>query len=413
LNYAQPEMSPIVPNTSSFSVMEECMQSYQLTSRVSAWIFIVVLALTGGATAQKYQQTNLDSDIVGLASNPPAGQPDKPLLNPWGIAAGPGSPLWVADNNGGVSTLYNGAGVLQGLVVNIPPTVNGKGTGTPTGIVFAGGRGFTVHGNGATAAAAFIFVTEDGTVVGWAPTLGPDLPNDAFITVPNQSGNAVYKGCTIAKVSPNGPSYLYVTNFRSGQIEAYDTNFKLVTLDAGGGDDRRAFHDEEIPSDFAPFNVQAVNGDLYVTYAKQNSTKHDDFDAPGLGFVDKFSPTGKLLQRLQSGPWLDAPWGVALAPANFGFFGNHLLIGNAGSGQIAVYDPASGRFDGLLRDQNGHALQNQRLWGLQFSDGTGAQASAPTNTLFFTAGVNDEADGLFGTITPADTAAPENNRDDN
>jgi uncharacterized protein (TIGR03118 family) len=393
--------------------MEKYMQLHPLTWRIDALVFSVVLALTSAASAQQYKQTNLDSDIQGLASNPPAGQPDLPLLNPWGITAGPGSPFWVADNNGGVSTLYNGAGVLQGLIVNIPPTVNGKGTGTPTGTVFSGGLGFTVHGNGATGAAAFIFVTEDGTVVGWAPSLGPDLPNDAFVTVPNQSGNAVYKGCTIAKVSPNGSTYLYVANFRSGQIEVYDTNFAPVTLNAKGDDgDDRAFHDGEIPRDFAPFNVQAVGSDLYVTYAKQNSTKHDDFDAPGLGFVDKFSPSGKLLQRLQHGPWLDAPWGVALAPANFGFFGNHLLIGNAGSGQIAVYDPGSGRFDGLLRDQSGHALQNQRLWGLRFSDGTGAQASAPTNTLFFTAGVNDEADGLFGTITPADNATPENNRDD-
>ena len=387
------------------------MQLHRLTWRINALIFSAVLALTASASAQQYKQTNLDSDIQGLATNPPAGNPDLPLLNPWGIAAGTGSPLWVADNNGGVSTLYNGAGVLQGLIVNIPPTVNGKGTGTPTGIVFSGGLGFTVHGNNKTGAAAFIFVTEDGTVVGWAPSLGPDLPNDAFITVPNPSGNAVYKGCTVAEA--NGVNNLYVANFRSGQIEVYDTNFAPVTLSGkGGDDDDRPFHDGRIPRDFAPFNVQAVGGDLYVTYAKQNADKHDDFDAPGLGFVDKFSSTGKLLQRLQSGPWLDAPWGVALAPANFGFFGNHLLIGNAGSGQIAVYDPASGRFDGLLRDQSGHALQNQRLWGLRFSDGTGAQASAPTSTLFFTAGVNDEADGLFGTITPADNATPENDRDD-
>jgi uncharacterized protein (TIGR03118 family) len=211
-----------------------------------------------------------------------------------------------------------------------------------------------------------------------------------------------------------GPSFLYVANFRSARVEVYDTNFAPVNLDEKGDrDNDGAFQDHEIPRGFAPFNVQAVNGSLYVTYAKQNSEKHDDFDAPGLGFVDKFSPTGKLLQRLQAGPWLDAPWGVALAPANFGFFGNHLLVGNAGSGQIAVYDPASGRFDGLLRDQSGHALQNQRLWGLRFSDGTGAQATAPTNTLFFAAGVNDEADGLFGTITPADDATPESGRDDN
>ena len=398
------------------------------------WLVLAACALSSMAVAQQYQQTNLDSDIVGLATNPPNGTPDKPLLNPWGITAGPGSPFWVADNNAGVSTLYDGAGVLQGLIVNIPSPTEGQG-GTPTGVVFSGGLGFMVKGNGKTAPASFIFVTEDGTVVGWAPgddlmTPPKNLPNDAFITVDNsQTGpGAVYKGCTIAQVLLKGSvtpvSLLYVTNFRAGKVEIYDTNFSPVTLDADGdGDGDHAFHDGEIPRDFAPFNVQAVTDSsnatsLYVTYAKQNATKHDDFDAPGLGFVDKFSTSGKLLQRLERGPWLDAPWGVALAPTpsatnlGFGFFSGHLLIGNAGSGQIAVYDPGTGRFDGLLRDQNGHALQNQRLWGLRFSDGTRAQASAPTNTLFFAAGINDEADGLFGTITPADNAAPESNKDD-
>jgi uncharacterized protein (TIGR03118 family) len=142
--------------------------------------------------------------------------------------------------------------------------------------------------------------------------------------------------------------------------------------------------------------VQDVNGNLCVTYAKQNATKHDDFDFPGFGFVEKFSPKGKLLQRLEKGPWLNAPWGVALAPANFGFFSNHLLIGNVGSGQIAVYDVESGRFDGLLRDANGHAIQNDRLWARRFGDD---HAAGPSNWLYFTAGISDEAHGLFGFLT--------------
>jgi uncharacterized protein (TIGR03118 family) len=169
-------------------------------------------------------------------------------------------------------------------------------------------------------------------------------------------------------------------------------------------DGHPVFVDREIPKGFAPFNVQEINGDLYVTYARQNAAKHDDLDFPGFGLVDKFSPSGKLLQRLESGPWLNAPWGVALAPANFGFYSNHILIGNAGSGQIAVYDVASGRFDGLLRDANGHALQNDRLWALQFGNGN---AAGPSNWLFFTAGIGDEAHGLFGFFTPADDSAPE------
>lgn len=391
------------------------------------WLVLVAFALSSMAVAQQYQQTNLDSDIVGLAINPQGA--DGVLCNPWGIATAPGSPVWVANNNSGTSTLYDVNGNLLGgpLVVEIPPTTalkancadNSTGaTGTPTGVVFTGGSGFVIPGTNPPKSAIFTFVTEDGTISAWGggKSAVPILDNSKV------GLGAVYKGATLAL---NGKQpLLYVTNFREGTIETYDSNFSPVHLDADGdGDDDsdEAFRDHAIPRGFAPFNVQAVTDSsnttsLYVTYAKQNAAKHDDFDAPGLGFVDKFSPAGKLLQRLKPGAWLDAPWGVALAPASFGFFGNHLLIGNVGSGQIAVYDPGTGRFDGLLRDQNGHALQNQRLWALHFSDGISRNGNPPTqgppNTLFFTAGINDEADGLFGTITPADNATPENDRDD-
>jgi uncharacterized protein (TIGR03118 family) len=313
----------------------------------------------------------------------------------------------VSDNNGGVATLYNGQGVKQGLVVNIPSPVSGV-AGTPTGVVFTGATGFSIQTDGKTAAAAFTFVTEDGTIVAWGPGINPqDLANDAFIVVDNSNNptaetGAVYKGATTAQITKDGPSYLYVTNIRSGRIEVYDTKFNRVQLHDIEG--HPALVDREIPRGFAPFNVQEINGDLYVTYARQNAAKHDDLDFPGFGLVDKFSPSGKLLQRLESGPWLNAPWGVALAPANFGFYSNHILIGNAGSGQIAVYDVDSGRFDGLLRDANGHALQNDRLWALQFGND---HAAGPSNWLFFTAGVGDEAHGLFGFFTSADDSAPE------
>lgn len=369
-----------------------------------AFTIVVVLASTTFAMAQAYQQTNLVSDIQGLASQNP---PDSQLLNPWGLAASTTSPWWVADNNAGVSTLYNGQGVKQGLVVNIPSPVSGV-AGTPTGVVFTGTAGFMFQAHGITTSASFTFVTEDGTIVAWGPGINPkDLPDDAFIVVDNSTNptpatGAVYKGTTIAQMSPGGPFFLYVTNIRSGRVEVYDTNFNRVELH--GDDEHGSFRDREIPKGFAPFNVQEVNGNLYVTYAKQNAAKHDDFDFPGFGFVDKFSPQGKLLQRLEQGPWLNAPWGVALAPANFGFYSNHLLIGNAGSGQIAVYDADSGRFDDLLRDANGHALQNDRLWALRFGNG---KTAGPTNWLYFTAGINDEADGLFGFFTPADNSAPE------
>ena len=373
-----------------------------------------VLAFSALGLAQAYKQTNLVSDIQGLAQNPPNGQPDSQLVNPWGLIASPTSPWWLSDNNAGVSTLDDGKGVKLGLVVNIPSPVNGV-AGTPTGIVFTGASGFTFQAKGITASSVFTFVTEDGTIVAWGPGISPDQPNDAFVVVDNSTNptaatGAVYKGAAIAQMTAGGPFFLYVANIRSGRIEVYDINFKPVNL---GGDnnneDGPSFRDREIPEGYAPFNVQDVNGNLYVTYAKQNATKHDDFDFPGFGFVDKFSPKGKLLQRLEKGPWLNAPWGVALAPANFGFFSNHLLIGNAGSGQIAVYDVESGRFDSLLRDANEHAIQNDRLWALRFGND---QAAGPSNWLYFTAGISDEAHGLFGFFTPADRSAPESNGDD-
>jgi uncharacterized protein (TIGR03118 family) len=382
---------------------------FQAVRRWCGMSTVAIVVCAGGrhAMAQAYQQTNLVSDIQGLAQNPTGAQPDTQLVNPWGLIASPTSPWWVADNNAGLSTLYNGQGVEQGLVVNIPSPVSGV-AGTPTGVVFTGAAGFTFQADGKTAGAAFTFVTEDGTIVAWGPAINPqDLPNDAFIIVNNSSNptateGAVYKGATIGQLTAGGPSYLFVTNIRSGHIEVYDTTFNQVVLP--GSDGEPAFVDREVPPGFAPFNVQEVNGNLYVTYAKQNAAKHDDFDFPGFGFVDKFSPGGKLLQRLERGPWLNAPWGVALAPANFGFFSNHLLIGNAGSGQIAVYDVASGHFDGLLRDANEHALQNDRLWALRFGNNA---AAGPSNWLFFTAGIGDESHGLFGFFTPAHNSAPE------
>lgn len=375
--------------------------------RVLITAVMVVCAGGGAATGQAYQQTNLVSDIQGLAQNPLNGQADTQLLNPWGLVSSSTSPWWISDNNSGLSTLYNGQGLNQGLVVNIPSPLSPTG-GTPTGVAFTGASGFSFHADGKTAGAVFTFVTEDGTIVAWGPGINPqDLPGDAFIVVdnskkPTTESGAVYKGATIAPMTTGGPAYLYVTNIRSGRIEVYDTNFNPVRLP--DIEDHAAFVDNQIPEGFAPFNVQEINGALYVTYARQNAARHDDLDFPGFGFVDQFSPAGKLLQRLERGPWLNAPWGIALAPANFGFYSNHLFIGNAGSGQIAVYDVASGRFDGLLRDANGHALQNDRLWALRFGND---HEAGPSNWLFFTAGIGDEAHGLFGFLTPADNTSPE------
>src|SRR3982075_3837287 len=234
-----------------------------------------VFAFSALGLAQAYKQTNLASDIQGLPPNPPNGQPDAQLLNPWGLIASPTSPWWLSDNNAGVSTLDDGQGVKQGLVANIPSPVNGV-PGTPTGIVFTGASGFMFQAKGTTASSVFTFVTEDGTIVAWGPGISPDLPNDAFVVVDNSTNptaatRAVYKGAAIAPMTAGGLVFLYVANIRSGRIEVYDTTAKPVNL--GGDNDRSdAFLDRAIPEGFAPFNVQDVNGNLYVTYAKQNAT---------------------------------------------------------------------------------------------------------------------------------------------
>ena len=387
---------------------------------------IALLACSSLLTAQAYQQTNLDSDFnAGTAANPGlAPNQSVHLLNPWGLISSPTSPWWIADNNGGVSTLYGAPTfAVLGLVVKIPPVVPDPnnpgqtiGTGAPTGVVFTAGTSapgskFTFGPN----TAIFTFVSEDGRISAW-PGHGDALQIiPANNAVPDPNVGPVYKGATVSAMTPGGPLFLYVTNFRQNKIEVYDNNFNPMDLNRGPGIGEEAFRDPQIPRGFAPFNIQEANGSLYVTYAKQTGDKHDDLDAPGNGFVDKFSPTGQLQQRLQHGNWLNAPWGIAVAPANFGFYSNHLFVGNAGSGQIAVYDADSGRFDGLLRDNtgaNGHALQNDRLWALRFGNGA---AAGPTNWLFFTAGIFGEQHGLFGFFTPDPNSAitvPDNNGDE-
>ena len=404
----------------------------KFTFSATAWrrpalALIALLACSTFLSAQAYQQTNLDSDFnAGTPANPGLAPVQSPhLLNPWGLISSNTSPWWIADNNGGVSTLYNGnTGAVLGLIVNIPPVVNGVGTGTPTGVVFTGGikpvgsptalpgTTFTFGTN----TAIFTFVSEDGRVSAW-PGHGDAIQIvPANNAVPDPNVGPVYKGATVAAMTPGGPLFLYVTNFRQNKIEVYDNTFNPVTLkNDGDRDSDNPFTDRQLPRGYAPFNVQEVNGNLYVTFAKQSGDLHDDFDAPGNGYVDKFSPTGKLLQRLEHGKWLNAPWGIALAPVNFGFYSNHLFVGNAGSGQIAVYDADSGRFDGLLRDNtgaNGHALQNDRLWALRFGNGA---AAGPTNWLFFTAGILGESHGLFGFFTPdpnSQTTVPDSDGDE-
>lgn len=367
--------------------------------------------------AQHYKQTNLVSDIQGMA---PVFDPN--LKNPWGLTRSSGSPFWVGNNNSGTSTVYGTDGTtatpakffpdppgsLFNNFVIVPPPGFAPGTqSAPTGVVFNGsGTDFLLDkGTPAGLPAVFIFATEDGTISGWDPganvAAGAKPPSiNAVLEVDNSdngsSNGAVYKGATSAEIEKNGNKFkfLYVTNFRSAQVEVYDTNFKRVHL----GED--AFHAEEIPDGFAPFNVQNVGGTLFVTYAKQDAARHDPVGGDGLGFVELFSPSGKHIGHLEHGDWFNAPWGVVWTTRDFGEFSNAILVGNFRSGWIAAFNGFTHKFIGfVLKDKTNLPIFIDGLWSLTFgNDG----AAGPANTLFFTAGINNENDGLFGTITPTD-----------
>lgn len=340
------------------------------------------LSLSALAEAQQYTQTNLVSDLPGATTQ------DMNLVNPWGLTRGSTTPWWVSDNGAGLSTLYTGTGSIVSLVVTIPPAAGGT-MGVPTGAVFNGTTDFKLpNGN----PARFLFVAEDGTISGWNG--GP------MAVLKSTDPDAVYKGAAIA--TRRGVNYLYVANFKERRIDVFDTNFHRVHWADDGSDEHGeshegAFRDERLPKGFSPFNVQNIGGSLFVAFAKPEPNGPDEQHGPGLGYVDVFSPGGRLLKRLQHGPWLNAPWGLALAPNDFGAFSHNLLVGQFGSGEIAVYDVASGRFLGKMLNDMGGVLSIDGLWALAFGNGGSA---GPVNTLFFTAGIQDESHGLFGTLMP-------------
>jgi uncharacterized protein (TIGR03118 family) len=330
-----------------------------------------------------YLETNLVSDLPGVAINT-----DAHLVNPWGIAASSSSPFWIADNGTGLSTLYNGSGTPQSLVVTVPPPGGDMPPSAPTGIVFNGTTDFTVSSGGKSGGAAFIFATEDGTISGWSPTVDA---THAILEVDNSSTGAVYKGLALG--SNASGNLLFATNFNAGTVDVFDKNFKKVNL---------PFADPKLPTGFAPFGIRNINGSLYVTYAEQDDDAHDDVAGPGNGFIDVFDTNGVLLRRLVSGGALNSPWGLALAPGNFGTFSNALLVGNFGDGLINAFDPTTGASLGQVQDVHGNAVHVDGLWGLAFGNGGSAGS---TNTLFFTAGINGERNGLFGSLQPSVTGS--------
>ncbi|HXE15082.1 MAG TPA: TIGR03118 family protein [Bryobacteraceae bacterium] len=352
--------------------------SYQVASRIFRRLLtfgcgVVLLSVT--AIAQQYTQTNLISND-GRGGT----KPDANLINGWGLARGSSTPWWVADNGSGVSTLYAGDGTILPLVVTV--------SGSPTGVIFNATEDFKVNG----APAKFIFASEDGTISAW------NGGTQASVVVPAQGGT-IYKGLAIAKF--RGANYLYATDFHNGKVDVYDANFQLKKRVFDGDGDRDSddfpfFAYKLAHRGFAPFGIQNIGGTIFVTFAKQDDDKHDDVAGSGNGLLTAFTPGGKLIRIFEHGPWLNSPWGITLAPDDFGAFSHYLLVGQFGSGQIAAYNIASGKFAGRLHNDSGKVLAIDGLWGVGFGNGGNA---GPANTLFFAAGPNHESEGLFGTLT--------------
>ena len=320
------------------------------------------------AASPAYQVRNLVSDVAGAAEHT-----DPNLVNGWGVAFNPFGFVWVADNGTGVATLYDGDGNPQSLVVSIPG-------GRPTGIVFNGSNDFVVSKGTLSGPARFIFATEGGTIAAWAPNVDP---THAITVVP--ASGAIYKGLALGG---DGTRFLiYATDFHNGKIDVFDKTFSPVSLPGGFAD--------SIPDTFAPFGIQNLGGSIYVTYAKQDKDREDDVPGRGEGIVNVFTASGKFVRRIAKGGVLNAPWGLAIAPADFGGFSNMLLIGNFGDGTINVFDLSRGRFVGQLSTSDSRPITIPGLWGLAFGNGLLGQ---PTNVLFFAAGPDDEAHGLYGRI---------------
>jgi uncharacterized protein (TIGR03118 family) len=336
----------------------------------------VAAALVAPASARppapnSYVVHNLVSD-----GSIPADHTDPNLVNAWGLVHSATSPWWVADNETAVSTLYNGSGTPLALVVHVP--------GAPTGTVFNGGTHFVVTNGAASGPARFLFASEDGTISGWNPAVGA---TQAFVGLDNSAAGASYKGLAIATTAAG--DFLYAADFHNARVDVVDGTFHVVS--AAG-----AFVDPDLPAGYAPFGIQNLQGRIYVAYAKQDDEAADEVAGPGLGFVSAFDASGHFLGRVASGDPLNAPWGLAIAPAGFGRFSGNLLVGNFGDGRINAYDLATLEPKGHLKHPNHRPIVIDGLWGIGFGNGVGA---GPATTLFFAAGPDDETHGLFGSIT--------------
>jgi uncharacterized protein (TIGR03118 family) len=340
---------------------------------------LAVVALPAAAHsthgANRYTVHNLVSDVPM-----PGALTDPDLVNGWGITASASSPWWVVDNGTDRSTLYNGAGSKLGLTVNV--------AGGPTGTVFSGSTtDFVVVSGSASGAARFLFATEDGTIRGWNPNV-PAAGSTSSEVGATKAG-AIYKGLAIGSVGT--ANYLYAADFHHARVDVFDGSFHLQHW-AG------KFVDRRIPRHYAPFGIQNLNGMIFVTYARQDADAEDEIAGEGRGFVSAFATDGTFLGRVASRDELNAPWGLAWAPAGFGRFSGDLLVGNFGDGRINAFAWTGRNWEarGHLKSANHRAISIDGLWGIGFGNGAG---SGPVTTLYFAAGPDDETHGLFGSIT--------------
>jgi uncharacterized protein (TIGR03118 family) len=309
--------------------------------------------------------------------------PDVDLVNAWGLTRGPGTPWWVADNGTDLSTLYRADGSkLATPRVAIPG-------GAPTGTVFNG-----LSGAGDFNGDNFLFSSEAGIITAWRGALGgtAEIGNDDF------AGDAVFKGLAIATadVGDGAQQYLYATDFHNGQVDVFDRTFAAQAWDG-------AFADPKLPKGYSPFGIQTLNNMIFVTYAKVEPGSDDERAGPSLGIVDSFGTDGTFLGRVGTRGLLNAPWGLALAPADFGRFSNDVIVGNFGDGKLLAFAWNGHQWhpDGMLLGTDDEPIVVDGLWAIAFGGGTNLVNNGPANTLFFTAGPDDEEGGAFGTITVA------------
>jgi uncharacterized protein (TIGR03118 family) len=361
----------------------------------------------GGGTPPPAAMTFTDTALVSNSSTVVATALtiDANLQNPWGVAFAPGAPFWISDANSNLTTLYSGIGAndTQGVTgsnsvgVAIPPSAAGV-PANPSGQVYNGGGGFMISTSNGPESALFIFDGEGGTIAAWAKDSGATAVTAYDDGVANAGNHAVYKGLAIGTVG--GATFLYATDLHNNKVDVFDTNFSKPAAMQG------KFVDPNIPAGFAPFGIAALNGNLYVTFAKQDAAKHDEIAGAGLGYVDIFDFSGNLISQFASAGALNAPWGIAVAPAGFGSLQGDVLIGNFGDGMINIFAPngtALANSEGPLMSSGGQPFAFPGLWSLVFGNG---DADKPLTTLFYTAGFADQTDGVFGGITVTSSPTP-------